>query len=28
MTENYVQRIWVKNVVMWGDFLFWAGFRI
>ena len=28
MTENYVQKIWVKNVVIWGLFLFLAGFRI
>jgi len=28
MTENYVQKIWMKNVVIWGWFLFLAGFRI
>jgi len=28
MTENYMQKIWVKNVVIWGWFLFLAGFRI
>jgi len=28
MTENYGQMIWVKNVVIWGWFLFLAGFRI
>jgi len=28
MTENYVQKIWVKNIVIWGWFLFLAGFRI
>jgi len=28
MTENYVQKISVKNVVIWGWFLFFAGFRI
>jgi len=28
MSENYVQKIWVKNVVIWGWFLFLAGFRI
>ena len=28
MTENYVQNIWMKNVVIWGCFLFLAGFRI
>jgi len=28
MTENYVHKIWVKNVVIWGWFLFFAGFRI
>jgi len=26
--ENYVQKIWVKNVVIWDSFLFLAGFRI
>jgi len=26
--ENYVQKIWVKNVVIWGWFLFLAGFSI
>jgi len=26
MTENYVQKIWMKNVVIWGWFLFLAGF--
>jgi len=28
MIENYVQKIWVKNVVIWDWFLFLAGFRI
>jgi len=28
MTENCVEKIWVKNVVIWGWFLFLAGFRI
>jgi len=28
MTEIYVQKIWVKNVVIWGWFLFLAGCRI
>jgi len=27
MTENYVQNIWVKNVVIWDWFLFLACFR-
>jgi len=27
MTENYVQNIWVKNVVILCWFLFLAGFR-
>jgi len=28
MTENYVQKIWIKNVVIWGWFLFLTGFLI
>jgi len=28
MTENYTQKIWVKNVVISGWFLFLVGFRI
>jgi len=28
MTENYVQKIWVRNVVISGWFLFLAGFRV
>jgi len=28
MTENYEQKIWVKIVVIWGWFIFLAGFRI
>jgi len=28
MIENYVQNIWVKIVVIWGWFLFLAGFCI
>jgi len=28
MTENYVQQIWVQNVVNWGWVLFLAGFRV
>jgi len=28
MTENYVQKIWVKKVVIWGRGLFLAGFCI
>jgi len=28
MTEKYVQKIWVKNLVIWGWFIFLAGFRI
>jgi len=28
MIENYVQDIWVKNVVIWGWFLFLTGFCI
>jgi len=26
--ENYVQKIWVKNEVIWGWFLFLAGLGI
>jgi len=28
MTENYVQKIWLKNVVIFGEFPFLAGFRV
>jgi len=28
MTENYVQQIWVQNVVISGWFLILAGFRV
>jgi len=28
MTENYVQKSWVKNVVIWCWFQFLAGFCI
>jgi len=28
MTENYVQKIWVKNVVILGWFPFLLGFRV
>jgi len=28
ITENYVQKIWVKNVIILGWFLFLAGYRI
>jgi len=28
MTENYVEKIWVKNEVIWGWFLFFAGLAI
>jgi len=28
MTENYVQKIWMKNVVILGWFPFLAGFRV
>jgi len=28
MTENYVQKIWVVNVVILGWFPFLAGFRV
>jgi len=28
MTENYVQKIWVKNVVISGGLVFLAGFLI
>jgi len=28
MTENYVQKIWVKNVVILGWFQFLVGFRV
>jgi len=28
ITKISVQKIWVKNVVIWGWFLFLAGFRI
>jgi len=26
--EKYVQKIWVKNVVIWGWFIILVGFRI
>jgi len=28
MIEKYVKKIWVKNLVIWGWFLFLADFRI
>jgi len=28
MTENYVKKIWMKNVVIWCWFLFLASFSI
>ena len=28
MTENYMQKSWVQNVVIWGWFPFLAGFRV